>query len=481
MSQVPLPSDAIRHLVNKDMAYLEQEGLNMRPVPAKDVETLAAPMEAASYPSDEAASLAQLKMRQSVAPQFFSGLYKEDTLVGIVVGTLCSGEGLKEETMSEHDPKGDNLCVHSVVVDAKYRRKGYGNCMLRTYVRQVAASHHNVSRITLICKAYLISFYQSCGFTLQCPSPVVHGADPWYEMCIDLTTSSTRQPSTLHVNAFCDPSRVRGSGNQAAVVFSHGPDGKEKSEETSAWMQSVAKDMNLSETAFLNPKKERNHFDLRWFTPAVEVDLCGHATLAAAHAAFSSGFADIHLPIKFHTLSGVLSSSRSDTGEIELDFPIEPVSAMEEGEDLSNLKTQLSKGTGLSLDDILEIGKNRIDLFLTTTLEAFEKMTLPDIKSLGSIETRGIVITCKGSSTNSSIDFQSRFLAPQCGIDEDPVTGSAHCGLMPLWAKRLGKDTLTGYQASPRGGTVKCSLVGDRVKLSGLGFITMYGALSNTN
>jgi PhzF family phenazine biosynthesis protein len=216
-------------------------------------------------------------------------------------------------------------------------------------------------------------------------------------------------------------------------------------------MQKIAEENNLSETAFL--KKRGTEFDLRWFTPTVEVDLCGHATLASAHILWEQGMLKADETAAFHTRSGVLTATKQGDW-IELDFPAsfeEPYSLPEE----------ISKA--LNVDPIDAVfSQTRIIVELSTPEEV--RSCKPDFKVLKDHEM--VVITSRGESS-SPYDFVSRTFGPSHGIDEDPVTGSSHCCLTPYWSKRLGKNELFAYQASERGGEVKVKLVGNRVLFSG--------------
>jgi PhzF family phenazine biosynthesis protein len=225
-----------------------------------------------------------------------------------------------------------------------------------------------------------------------------------------------------------------------------------------SWMRSVAAEMNLAETAFLEPRGD--DFHLRWFTPTTEVDLCGHATLASAHVLWSEGRVPPDSPIRFHTRSGLLTAARAGEA-IELDFPSEPPAAAADPGDLAG---------ALGVVPIW-IGRNRMDYLIEVASDEIVRGATPDMKALGSIEGRGVIVTAR--STSPSHDFVSRFFGPAVGIDEDPVTGSAHCCLGPFWAERLGKTDLVGYQASARGGTVRVSVRGSRVRLGGRA-VTVY-------
>jgi predicted PhzF superfamily epimerase YddE/YHI9 len=205
-------------------------------------------------------------------------------------------------------------------------------------------------------------------------------------------------------------------------------------------------------------------YELRWFTPIIEVELCGHATLAAAHVIWSEGLVSSREPIPFHTKSGILICDR--VGEfIELNFPALPVTEAEAPPGvLEALKIQPSF-----------IGRSKFDLFVVESEEIVRTLK-PNFNTLRSVPgLRGISISSR--STSPGFDFISRFFAPGAGIDEDPVTGSAHCSLAPLWSERLGKRSMTGYQASRRGGVVRVRLEGDRVVLGGRAVTVMRGNL----
>ncbi len=256
----------------------------------------------------------------------------------------------------------------------------------------------------------------------------------------------------FQVDAFTDQPF---SGNPAAVCVLPRPADEQ-------WMQHVASEMNLSETAFLVEQAEG--YDLRWFTPAVEVDLCGHATLASAHILWEQGFLSIDAPARFYTKSGLLSATRKDSW-IELDFPAEP-------EEPTDIPETLFRALGAEAQ---YVGKNRFDFLLEfESAEVIRNMN-PNFGLLGHISGRGFMITSRSDSRE--YDFISRFFAPACGINEDPVTGSAHCCLGPYWAKKLGKQELTAYQVSPRGGVVQMRIGNDRVYLGGQAVTVMRGTL----
>jgi PhzF family phenazine biosynthesis protein len=245
------------------------------------------------------------------------------------------------------------------------------------------------------------------------------------------------------------------SGNPAAVCVLSSP-------RDAVWMQQVAREMNLAETAFL--VRRGDGYDLRWFTPAAEVDLCGHATLASAHTLWEEG----HLkPVEtaiFHTRSGILTADRQSE-LIWLDFPATPVSA-------APMSPELAHALGCT---IRYMGRTTFDFLVEVESEEVVRALSPDMTVLARLPVRGVIVTAR--SEEGKHDFVSRFFAPQLGIPEDPVTGSAHCGLGPFWRTRLGKKELTGYQASARGGTVLVRTEGDRVHLGGQAVTVLRGEL----
>jgi predicted PhzF superfamily epimerase YddE/YHI9 len=252
------------------------------------------------------------------------------------------------------------------------------------------------------------------------------------------------------------------AGNPAAVLVLPAPANER-------WMQLVAREMNLSETAFLvgrapRAPEEPPDYDLRWFTPAVEVDLCGHATLASAHVLWTEGHLHPQATARFHTRSGLLTATRA--GEwIELDFPATPAAPAPPPDGLF-----ASLGATSSW-----VGCGRFDYLVLLRDEAEVRGLEPDHRALRRLGVRGVIVTAP--ATTPGYDFVSRFFAAGVDIDEDPVTGSAHCTLGPFWRERLGRDELVGYQASARGGVVKVRVAGERVRLGGQAVTVARGEL----
>ena len=233
------------------------------------------------------------------------------------------------------------------------------------------------------------------------------------------------------------------------------------------WMQLVAREMNHPETAFLLPRAD--HVALRWFTPAVEVDLCGHATLGSAHILWETGRMQPAETIRFRTRSGVLTATRE--GEwIRLDFPA-----------LTPERTDVPPGLADVLGaKIVSAAKSRFDLLIELESEAAVRELTPDLGLLVQQPYRGVIVTAQAAN-DEHYDCVSRFFAPKVGVNEDPVTGSAHCVLGPFWGERLGRQSLIGYQASARGGIIKMELAGERIILAGKAVTTLTGNLVATD
>lgn len=238
------------------------------------------------------------------------------------------------------------------------------------------------------------------------------------------------------------------------------------------WMQSVAIEMNHAETAFLVSISDG--YDLRWFTPGGEVDLCGHATLASAHYLWEIRALEPDEQARFHTRSGLLTAERlivDGAPWIELDFPSEPVSAV-----------RIPPGLGVTLGaEPLFVGRNRLDYLVELKDESTVRSLRPDFKQITALsdteDVRGIIVTATAGAGEA--DIVSRCFFPRFHIDEDPVTGSAHCGLAPYWISRLAKQEIVAYQASARGGWLRLRIAGDRVKLRGQAVTTLRGELAH--
>lgn len=261
-------------------------------------------------------------------------------------------------------------------------------------------------------------------------------------------------PAPLYqVDAF---TRIPFTGNPAAVC-------PLEEEPGARWMQDLAAEMNLSETAFLWP--DGDAWGLRWFTPTTEVDLCGHATLAAAHVLFETGEADPDQGVAFRTASGELTCSRADAW-IRMDFPSHPPYARAD-----DGRASVQDALGI---EPTWLGENGLDLFVLLEDEKAVRSLEPDLDAVAQLGGRGVIVTARADDA-SDVDFVSRFFAPAYGVPEDPVTGSAHTALGPYWANELDAETVVGRQVSERGGTVRCTVTGDGVRLEGQA-ITVFAA-----
>jgi predicted PhzF superfamily epimerase YddE/YHI9/ribosomal protein S18 acetylase RimI-like enzyme len=555
-------------------------------------------LESSSYPEDEAASKSKLQYRQHHAARYFrcavltknsaSGKVRsrdegevpgdgdggcgspsagttidsanggddddddrgERELVGFVCATRC--RQFRAESMSTHVPDGELLAIHSVVVKREHRRRGLGTAMLKDYLAFVAAdaaAETGLFKIVLLAKKELLSYYVDCGFAVTRPSPISHGKDTWYELELDLASQRAAPvdvpPGYYVVDAFASADGEC-AGNPAAVVVL-------EEDRDSRWMQRVALEFNLSETAFIKPLAsappssddsnsvddgEAIAFSIRYFTPTVEVPLCGHATLASAAIVFETVFVRnrAETTVVFRTVDGVElrtnlsvgtataastanpaahpsshSRKRRPSYRIAMEFPTRPAVAVE---DRAWVEDMLRESLQVPPQSVKFAGLSAIgDVLVELTTESF--LSIPHQKlNLGAIRScdhysRGVIVCCVnrpheavgrattsgdnfgededgGPNSSSGVapgrpdraDFLSRFFGPKAGIDEDPVTGSAHCVLAPYFGEKLDKDVLVGRQTSVRGGIVECCLLDNRtVQLTGTAVITMNGTL----
>ncbi len=261
----------------------------------------------------------------------------------------------------------------------------------------------------------------------------------------------------LQIDAFTDRPFA---GNPAAVALLRADDAVDD-----AWMLRVAAEMNLSETAFVWPRADGS-WTLRWCTPTTEVDLCGHATLATAHALATTGRAALGERQQFHTRSGILHAVATAEG-VTLDFPALPIT-----------DAPVPDAVAALIDaPVIAFGTNAIRYALSVVEDAGAvRAYTPDVAALAALPYDLLILTAPGD--DAGIDCVSRCFGPNVGVDEDPVTGSAHCTIGPYWATRLGRDELTAYQASPRGGTLRLRIAGDRVHLTGHAVTVLNGELT---
>jgi PhzF family phenazine biosynthesis protein len=434
---------------------------------------LAYSIEHASYPDDEEASLESLTYRQANAGEFFVGAFSaEDKLQGYICSTRCAS--FDHDSLSTHVPDAPILAIHSVCVDAQYRNQKVATKMLRYYTQMVANAHPTVKTIKLMAKQALVAFYVSCGFTCNGLSPILHGAERWFDLSLDLTL--LRKPQFVVVNAF---STSAGCGNPAAVVNLSAA----AHTYTSEWMQRLAFDFNLSETVFIIPSSDGSHYNLRYFTPTAEVGLCGHATLSAAAYIYENGHEPKDKAITFVTINAVELKASFTDGSIELTFPPNPPIPVS-GDTSIKLGIVVYSGFKVDSSGVIAMytttNENGVqDAFVELTEDAFNRIGSVNLDALTQtdIYAHGIIL-CSTCST-PGVDFQSRFFAPKVGIDEDPVCGRAHCSLAPYFANaaKLNKTELRGFQASKRTGVVDCAVGDGVVKLSGKFVFTMEGQI----
>ena len=479
--------------------YIFVKMITFKNLPATDLQH-AIDIELASYPADEAASLQSLTYRQKNAGNAFIGAYSQSNLVGFICGTCTNASNLEEETMSKHEDTGTSLCIHSVVVAQSHRKQGIATRMLRHYCITVPLHFPNVNQFRLISKAHLIHFYQHAGgFEFVQLWPFHHGKDHWFEMQRSFT-----QLKQYQVDAFVTPNK-NFSGNPAAVTIL--PVGMTVPDDE--WHKNVAASNALSETAFLQLRtrqeidseakgKEQEQeqkgvvaYNLRWFTPTTEVDLCGHATLAAAAALWETGTAhrdytgiankdgDAVTSLHFHTKkSGVLIATRNKNKSITLNFPSDPPIQCQD-DDAKKLTASIQAAFGMEeYQGKMIVCKGKFDLLIHVDSVGFLSIQ-PNMNLISKINARGVVVTTEAGFKMKDVDFISRWFGPQSGVPEDPVTGSAHCMLCCYWQEKLGKKAMKAYQASSRSGmlTVELSEDGERVSLTGCASIFSSGEL----
>mmetsp|Transcript_23788 Transcript_23788/g.44166 ORF Transcript_23788/g.44166 Transcript_23788/m.44166 type:complete len:486 (+) Transcript_23788:94-1551(+) len=454
--------------------------------------------EAAFPPGDgEAASVFEQRSREQ--PDLFWAAVTGSEVVAFVNGTCTTQSSIEQDTMTVHEDEGSTLVVQSLAVKPDYQKQGLGRLVLRKYLETVVKNRVNVSLALLLTKGKNAPTYESVGFSFRRKSPVVLGKTPWLEYGTFL-----RSTQVACVNAFSDPSTTY-TGNPAAVCVmpftsktiepydplwaftdDYNPEGLSES-----WMQKVAMQMNLSETAFLrdlgsvDDSGVQHAFELRWLTPTSEVDLCGHATMASAFALWS---ADAELPgfdrygsaerFVFHTRSGKLFADRTAEGHVSLKFPATnntDISGTPEAE-------MAVRDLGLSANDVVCVVKNKMDICVEVASDQIVYDVKPDLAALAKIKSRAFSVTSRAGSQREGIDIVARLFGPAVGIDEDPFTGSMCTYLATHWAPKLEKSSLTIYQASKRGGKAIINLDASAgvVELVGDAELSWKGSICNS-
>ena len=493
-----------------------------------------------SNPNRLFASRNDLQYRQHyAAPYFRCAVYQdeqhkndEDNIIGFITGIRLELAENDYKTLGSvltnihpHDPVGKVLVIRSVVIGEEYRGKGLGKAMIKDYIqtmRHIAeTSSSKSSQIKPILKIVglcwgqgLLTFYLNCGFSIK-------KADQFTQVCTMMGQNKQLQSAYYFESSIESPldcgvvanknenkcyivdsfASAPGTGNPAAVVLLSedcNPEMKRK------WMQKVAAEFNLSETAFCWPNssrtpraKKESHWNIRYFTPTVEIGLCGHATLAAAAILYQT-LSPVVLPpntaVVFHATEDILTMNLEKYGQkdtipsqrtskISMEFPAKPTVEISTQGEITSVRNMLKNAFFIELTP-LYIGLSDIgDLLIELPPEEFGEIGYDSLNFKAFFEWggyhRGIVICCLASEPDSDveIDFLSRFFAPKAGINEDPVTGSAHCSLGPYFAKKLKKSKVVGCQMSMRGGLVICEVFPSIVRLTGTAITTMNGNL----
>lgn len=497
----------------------------------------------------------ELEYRQHQAAPYFRCAVCEDEehengeqIIGFVTGIRVGGIEKDDDALGHamtnvcpHDPEGKVLVVRSMVVGQEYRNKGVGRAMMKDYIetmRQIPVeSSFKSSKTKPIQKMVGLcygepGFYIDCGFTVQRLDKLVAscsiGDEKESQRCyFDLSLAPPRDCGVFgvgndddEVNCYIVDSfaSAPGTGNPAAVVLLREEfDTRAKHK----WMQKVAAEFNLAETAFCWPKgsekdnedadaiaffKNESHWNIRYFTPTVEMGLCGHATLASAAVLYQTLPSEVLPPgtaVVFHASEDILTMNLATCvddekklsqrkSKVSMDFPPKPTIEISTRDEKATVRNMLKSAFSTELEP-LYVGLSDIgDLLVEVTPEAFGEIGYDSLNFKALFEWdgyyRGIVICCIPPESESKedarsddsalkIDFLSRFFAPKAGINEDPVTGSAHCSLGPYFAQKLKKDTVVGRQMSVRSGIVECEVGADKVTLTGTAITTMKGKL----
>jgi predicted PhzF superfamily epimerase YddE/YHI9/ribosomal protein S18 acetylase RimI-like enzyme len=479
-------------------------------------------MEKEAFSKEEAASKNDLRYRQHHAAPFFRCAVlehddeenDEDVVIGYISSTRCEPDEY-DAYETAHQPEASSLMIHSMVVRKEYQRVGLGQHMTRNYIESVeefnVTAENPISRVILFVKENFLTLYLHCGFSVIRPSRDVNGNAPLYlcehNLRVPSFMSKSRHEGGLGgldcyiVDSFA---ASPGTGNPAAVVLMP----KETQPEAMAkWMHTVAAEFNLSETAFCWPSSDphstpsnEEHWNIRYYTPTVEIPLCGHATLASAAIIYQTLKRSPDYKIVFHAIDDDLIMEQAEAGEdstafrtrISMEFPLKPPQEVVTADDKLTIRMMVESAFSCELDP-LYVGVSDIgDILIELKPASFHDIGYEKINFKALMEWhgyyRGVIICCLNdgptdigengdSDSEPRADFLSRFFGPKAGINEDPVTGSAHCALAPYFAHKLGKNMVIGKQTSERGGFVECLLKEDTVLITGTAITTLTGRL----
>lgn len=479
-------------------------------------------MEQEALSKEEAASKNDLRYRQHHAAPFFRCAVlehedeenDEDIVIGYISSTRCEPDE-NDLFVTSHHPEISSLMIHSMVIRNEYRHNGLGKYMVQNYVESLQefneTAENPIDRVILFAKENQLILYLHCGFSVLRPSRDLNGGGIQYFL-----ERKLEEPSLFKKNRHDNEvggmecyivdsfASAPGTGNPAAVVLMP----KETQAESMAkWMHTVAAEFNLSETAFCWPSSQQSsspsneeHWDIRYYTPKVEIPLCGHATLASAAILYQTLKRQPDYRIVFHATEDELTMERAEQEpsddinalrtRIAMEFPTKPPREVVTSDDKMSIRMMLESAFSCELDPLYLGVSDTGDVLIELSPKGFHEIGYEKINFKALMEWdgyyRGVIVCCAGEALQADSneeeepikpDFLSRFFGPKAGINEDPVTGSAHCVLGPYYAQKLGRDLLIGKQASERGGYVECLVKEDSVRLTGTAFTTLTGKL----
>ena len=472
-------------------------------------------LEQKSNLSGEAATKNDLQYWQHHAAKYFMCCVIENEDDGdVVVGFICSTRlnEFKDYTRSlSHRPNGEILMIQSMVVAKEYQGRGFGKNLIQNYIDAIqtsnASAEYPISTVVTYAKQEFLTFFLHAGFSVVRPCEPVDKKERLYQLEMSLRPSGQHQDTaTNETNSKSNGTKCfvvdsfaakPGTGNPAAVVLLP----KDTNQESLAkWMQTVAAEFNLSETAFCWPQRQvssHSSVDLEWnirfYSPTVEVSLCGHATLASAAVLYQNLKPRPNGRIVFNAredtlimnLAAPLEEKNKLQTQICMEFPVKQPTELSSQEDKAAVEKMLEASFSCKIQS-LYIGISDIgDVLVEVTPDCFWQIGYDKLNYKALLEwdgyDRGVIVCCidhgKKGIESADPDFYSRFFGPKAGINEDPVTGSAHCVLAPYFSNKLNKNKIVGKQMSERGGVIKCTVSGDTVKLTGTAITSMSGTL----